>query len=85
MLFIEEKELQQMLQAQYKKGIEIGIKLMQKRMLLACENGNPIELDGRAYFVKADIQNLKQIFYDLENKNGKKVIHYFMQNQSFML
>ena len=46
MLFIEEKELQQMLQAQYKKGIEIGIKLMQKRMLLACENGNPIELDA---------------------------------------
>ena len=69
MLFIEEKELQQMLQAQYKKGIEIGIKLMQKRMLLACENGNPIELDGRACFVKSDIQNLKQIFDDLENKN----------------
>lgn len=69
MLFIEEKELQQMLQVQYKKGIEIGIKLMQQRMLLACENGNPIELDGRAYFVRSDIQKLRDIFDDLENKN----------------
>ena len=66
MLFIEEKELQHMLDTQYKKGIEIGIKLMQKRMLLACENGNPIELDGRAYFVKSDIQNLRNIMYDME-------------------
>lgn len=66
MLFIEEKELQHMLDIQYKKGIEIGIKLMQKRMLLACENGNPIELDGRAYFVKSDIQNLRNIMDDME-------------------
>ncbi|RHN06124.1 hypothetical protein DWZ31_13825 [Roseburia intestinalis] len=66
MLFIEEKELQHMLDTQYKKGIEIGIKLMQKRMLLACENGNPIELDGRAYFVKSDIQNLRNIMDDME-------------------
>ncbi len=66
MLFIEEKELQHMLDTQYKKGIEIGIKLMQQRMLLACENGNPIELDGRAYFVKSDIQNLRDIIDDLE-------------------
>ena len=55
-----------MLDTQYKKGIEIGIKLMQKRMLLACENGNPIELDGRAYFVKSDIQNLRNIMDDME-------------------
>ena len=55
-----------MLDTQYKKGIEIGIKLMQQRMLLACENGNPIELDGRAYFVKSDIQNLRDIIDDLE-------------------
>ena len=69
MLLIKEEELQQMLDIQYKKGIELGIKLMQQRMLLACENGNPIELDGRAYFVKSDIQNLRDIFDDLENKN----------------
>lgn len=40
---------------------------MKQRMLLACENGNPIELnDGRAYFIKSDIDNLRDIFADLE-------------------
>lgn len=66
MLFIEEKELQHMLDTQYSKGVELGIKLMEQRMLLSCENGNPIELDGRAYFVKSDIQNLRDIMDDME-------------------
>ena len=62
-----EQELKAMLDQAEKKGIELGIRLMQNRMLLACENGTPIELpDGRAYFVKSDIQNLHDIFADLE-------------------
>ena len=37
------------------------------KSVLACENGTPIELsDGRAYFIKSDIQNLHDIFSDLE-------------------
>ena len=68
MLFIQEEKLQQMLQTQYKKGIEIGIKLMQQRMLLACENGNPIEINGGAYFVKSDIQNLRDVMDDIESE-----------------
>ena len=44
-----------------------GVKLMQQKMLSACENGTPIELlDGRAYFIKSDMQNLHDIFSDLE-------------------
>lgn len=39
---------------------------MEERLLLACENGNPIEINGRAYFIKSDIQNLRDIFEDLE-------------------
>ena len=35
-------------------------------MLLACENGTPIEIDGKAYFIKSDIQNLRDIFTDLD-------------------
>ena len=38
---------------------------MQERMLLACENGNPIEIDNRAFFVKSDIDNLRDVFADL--------------------
>lgn len=62
-----ERELKVMLDHAEKKGIEQGIKIIQQRMLLACENGTPIELpDGRAYFIKSDIQNLYDIFSDLE-------------------
>ena len=50
----------------YQDGIKHGLKLMEERLLLACENGNPIEINGRAYFIKSDIQNLRDIFEDLE-------------------
>lgn len=62
-----ERELKIMLDHAERRGIEQGIKIIQQRMLLACENGTPIELpDGRAYFIKSDIQNLYDIFSDLE-------------------
>lgn len=52
----------------YQDGIKHGLKLMEQRLLLAYENGNPINIEGRAYFVKSDIQNLKDIFEDLEGE-----------------
>ena len=50
----------------YQDGIKHGLKLMEERLLLACENGNPINIGGRAYFIKSDIRNLRDIFEDLE-------------------
>ena len=62
-----DQELKKLLEQAERRGIEQGIRLMQNRMLLACENGTPIGLpDGRAYFIKSDIQNLHNIFADLE-------------------
>ena len=62
-----EQELKAMLDHAERRGIEQGIRLMQERMLLACENGTPIELpDGKAYFIKDAISNLRDIFDDLE-------------------
>lgn len=61
-----ERELKIMLDQAERKGIEQGIKLMQERMLLACEYGNPISINGKAYFIKSDMQNLHDIFADLE-------------------
>lgn len=70
MLFIDENDLETMLQTQYQKGItegtQMGIRLMKERLLLACENGNPVAIKGRAYFVKSDIQNLRDIMDDME-------------------
>lgn len=60
------RELEIMLDQAQKSGIEIGVRLMQMKMMLACENGTPIELsDGRAYFIKSDMQNLHDVFGDL--------------------
>lgn len=62
-----EEELKVMLQMAEQRGIEKGIKIMQRKILLACKNGTPIELpDGRAYFIKSDVDNLRDIFSDLE-------------------
>lgn len=62
-----ERELKVMLDQAERRGIEQGIRFVQQRMLLACENGTPIELpDGKAYFIKSDMQNLHDIFSDLE-------------------
>ena len=69
MLLIGKEELNQLLEKKYQEGVEIGVKIMKERMLLACENGTPIELsDGRAYFVRSDIQNLRTIFDTLERE-----------------
>ena len=66
MIYMEESQLQQLLDAEYKKGVQHGVKIMQQRMLLACENGTPIEIEGRAFFVRSDLQNLRQIMDDIE-------------------
>lgn len=55
-----------MLQAELQKGISQGIRLMEERMLLACKNGNPLDIRGKAFFIKSDIANLRDIFEDLE-------------------
>lgn len=61
MLHIEEHDLDRMLQEQFQNGIEE----MKQRMLQACENGNPINIEGRAYFIKSDMENLRDIFADI--------------------
>ncbi len=63
---LDYKELKEMLDNAERRGMEKGIRLMQERMLLACENGTPISINGKAFFIKSDLQNLHDIFADLE-------------------
>lgn len=51
-----------------KEGILEGVRLMEQRMILAAENGAPINVEGRAYFVKNDMDHLKEIFAEIERK-----------------
>ena len=51
MLLVDEKKLDTMLKEKYDKGvadgIKTGIRLMEERILLACENGNHLILKAR--------------------------------------
>ena len=60
-----EQELKAMLDHAERRGIEQGIKLIQERVLLACENGTPIEIDGRAYWIQNDLEHLRQVIDSL--------------------
>lgn len=64
--FAELERREKELEDAYNSGVESGIKQMKDKMLLACETGTPIEIDGKAYFIKSDMQNLHDIFADLE-------------------
>lgn len=68
MLHIAEEDLETMLQATYQRGTSQGIKQMEKRLLHACKEGNPLDIRGRAFFVKSDVDHLRDIFADLESE-----------------
>ena len=51
-----------------KEGILEGVRLMEQRMILAAENGTPIDVDGRAYFIQDDMEHLKGIFAEIERR-----------------
>lgn len=63
---MEEKILQEELKKAYKTGLADGIKIMKQRILLAAEKGTPIEVQGRVYFIKTDLENLRDIMDDME-------------------
>lgn len=65
-----EKYLEHIAKTKYEEGVLVGIKLMENRMLLACENGTPLNIEKRAYFIRSDIQNLRDVFDDLEKEDG---------------
>ena len=66
MVHMEDSTLKELLEVEKRKGILLGIRIMEERMLLACEAGSPIAIKDRAYFVKSDIQNLREIMDKVE-------------------
>ncbi|MCB6288592.1 hypothetical protein [[Clostridium] scindens] len=66
MLVIEERDLGKLLEKKYQEGIAVGVELMEQKMLSACENGSPVEILGRAFYVRSDLQHLHDVFAELE-------------------
>ena len=60
------KSFDELLWEKYEEGFKLGMQLMKERLKIAAENGTPIEIDGRAWYLKSDIENLRDIMEDLE-------------------
>lgn len=65
-----ERYMEHIAETKYKEGVIHGVKLMEQRIVAACESGNPVEVMDKAYFIRSDIQNLRTVFDDLEKENG---------------
>ena len=66
MVHMEDSTLNELLEEEKRKGILLGIRIMEKRMLLACKVGSPMTIKDRAYFVKSDLQHLREIMDQVE-------------------
>ena len=66
MMPVKEKWFQSAMEAEYRRGVERGIGLMKQKIVLFCETGNPIEIDGKVYFIIGDLENLREIMEDQE-------------------
>ncbi len=67
------KELQILLNTEYEKGYEKGIKFMKQKMISVCDTDKPIEIESqgvkRAFFVQSDLKHLQKLFDDIEKNN----------------
>ena len=59
MVHMEDSTLKELLEVEKKKGILLGIRIMEERMLLACKAGSPMTIKDRAYFVKSDLDQVE--------------------------
>lgn len=66
MVHMEDSTLKELLEEEKRKGILLGIRIMEERMLLACKVGSPMTIKDRAYFVKSDLQHLREIMDQVE-------------------
>ena len=75
------EKMEQMMEDQYNRGITVGMELMMEKLRMAADNGTPIEIDGRAWYLKSDIENLRDIFEDMHWKGKRKLREEVVQEQ----
>ena len=66
MMPVKEKWFRSAVEAEYRRGVNRGIELMKRKIVLSCETGNPIEIDDKVYFILSDLENLREIMEDQE-------------------
>lgn len=58
----------------YKQGLADGRRQMELDLLLAAEKKTAVELGGRAYYIRSDLDNLQDTFAALEGENNVRHI-----------
>lgn len=57
---MEQKQFETIKAAEYKRGFMDGVKLMEQRIVMVAESGKAIEINGRAYFTRNDLQDFAE-------------------------
>lgn len=65
-------QLKQVFQEVEHEGFLRGIKYMEQKIIKACENGNPIVVEGECYFIRDALSNLHDIIADIEESAERK-------------
>lgn len=60
----------------YEFGKAKGVGEVEQKILEAANNGTPINIEGRAWFLKSDIQNLRDLFDDMETESNEKPVQH---------
>ena len=60
MMIMAHEQIETVKAAEDKRGFMDGVKLMEQRMIMAAESGKAIEIDGRAYFSRNDLQDFAE-------------------------
>lgn len=60
MMLMEQEQIEAVKAAEYKRGFMDGVKLMEQRIIMAAESGKAIDINGRAYFTRSDLQDFAE-------------------------
>lgn len=75
-------ETESLVKLVYEKGIEEGRKRMEEKMMYTSKTGQPIEINGRAWFVKSDMQNLRGIFANMKSESDHVLADLSLNGQT---
>lgn len=49
------------MQQTFNAGVQLGISMLERKIVYASEHNKPLEIDGKVYWIESDIQHLRKI------------------------
>lgn len=54
------------MQQTFNTGVQLGISMLERKIVYASEHNKTIEIDGKVYWIESDIQHLRKIMDRVE-------------------